>query len=61
MPLYRVIWEIDVAADTPRKAAKRARRYQTREGTTAVVFDVIEHDSDGEPVRVDLLDPDSPE
>lgn len=40
MTLYRVTWEIDVEADTPREAAIKARDYQTKPGTTATVFDV---------------------
>ena len=35
---YRVTWVIEVEADTPLNAAKRARFWQTRPGTTA--FDV---------------------
>jgi hypothetical protein len=37
---YRVIWLVEVEADTPLSAARRARFYQTRPGTTA--FDVSE-------------------
>jgi hypothetical protein len=37
---YRVTWVIEVEADTPLNAARRARFYQTRPGTTA--FDVSE-------------------
>lgn len=39
---YKVIWVIDVTASTPLEAAKRAREAQTREDTTAVVFDVFD-------------------
>jgi hypothetical protein len=37
---YRVTWVIEVEADTPLSAAKRARFYQTQPGTT--VFEVSE-------------------
>jgi len=37
---YRVTWVIEVEADTPLSAARRARFYQTQPGTT--VFEVSE-------------------
>jgi hypothetical protein len=37
---YRVTWVVEIEADTPLNAARRARFYQTRPGTTA--FDVTE-------------------
>jgi hypothetical protein len=37
---YRVTWVVEVEADTPLSAARRARFYQTRPGTTA--FEVFE-------------------
>ena len=37
--LYRVRWEIEVEAETPREAAEKARHYQTKSGTTAAVFE----------------------
>jgi hypothetical protein len=40
--LYRVLWEIEVEAETPREAAERARHYQTKPGGTATVFEVAE-------------------
>ena len=51
---YLVSWEIEVVAANPRAAAKQARKHQIAEGTTAVVFDVV--DGAGELTRVDLLD-----
>jgi hypothetical protein len=39
---YVVSWTIDVEADSPREAAEMARACQTRQGTTAVVFEVRE-------------------
>lgn len=44
MPLYRVRWEIDIEADNPLEAAKKARYFQTKPNTTATVFDVFEND-----------------
>ena len=54
---YRVTWVIEVEADTPISAARRARFYQTRPGTTA--FDVSEvclcaAQRYGSPVTIDL-------
>ena len=59
---YRVTWVIEVEADTPLSAARRARFHQTRPGTTA--FDVSEvclcaAQRYGPPVTIDLTpDPD---
>ena len=55
--LYRVRWEIEVEAETPREAAEKARHYQT--GTTPAVFEVAEvHPYAirryGDPVVIDL-------
>jgi hypothetical protein len=51
-----VAWAIDVSADSPREAAQQARDAQTREGTTATVFEVAQQIGErfGEPVTVDL-------
>lgn len=43
---YRVIWEIDVDADSPTGAAKEALKIQRDKNSTASVFEVIEHESD---------------
>jgi hypothetical protein len=62
--LYRVRWEIEVEAETPREAAQKARFYQTKPGTTATVFEVAEirpyavHRY-GQPVTIDLTPEDS--
>ena len=40
--MYRVRWEIDVPADSPREAARKARACMLRPNTTATVFDVQE-------------------
>lgn len=50
MKTYRVLWEIDIEAETPVEAAKRAREYQ-RPGTCALVFECIH---DGVSTLVDL-------
>jgi hypothetical protein len=54
---YRVTWVIEVEADTPLSATRRARFYQTRPGTT--VFEVSEvclcpAERYGPPVTIDL-------
>lgn len=56
MPMNLVQWEIDVEADSPHAAAQHAMVIQKRPDSTATVFDVIEHDGDGEAIRVDLLE-----
>lgn len=53
MALYRVTWEIDIDADSPRDAANKARVLQTRDGTTATVFSV---QPDGQPGEVEIID-----
>ena len=40
--LYRVRWEIEIQAATPRDAAEKARHYQVKPGTSATVFEVAE-------------------
>jgi hypothetical protein len=57
--LYRVLWEIEVEAETPLEAAEKARHYQVKPGTTATVFEVAEvHPYAvrryGDPVVIDL-------
>jgi hypothetical protein len=51
--LYRVVWEIDIYAQSPREAAKEARAIQQDKDSTATVFDVAEEDGD-KTVRIDL-------
>lgn len=56
MRRYLVTWEIDIFdAASPEDAARKAFEIMQRPGTSATVFDVIEHDSNGEAVRVDLM------
>jgi hypothetical protein len=50
---YRVVWEIDIEADTPREAAEHALNIQQKHYTTATVFDVIDKKT-LETTRVDL-------
>jgi hypothetical protein len=49
---YRVTWEIDISASSPREAAQYARDAQLRRDTEAVVFSV----RDGSVAIIDLLD-----
>lgn len=59
MPGYVVTWTVDIfGADSPREAAQKAFDMVRKPDTTATVFDVIEHDGDGIPARVDLLEED---
>ncbi len=46
MKTYRVSWEIDIDADSPRGAAEKARAIQRDPESLATVFDVIEMDGD---------------
>lgn len=50
---YRVVWEIDIDAGSPREAAEKALAIQRRAGSSAVVFDV--RGEDAELTRVDLF------
>lgn len=54
MPSYLVTWEIDIDADTAHEAARQAHEIVCRPDTLANVYKVIEHDSNGEAVTVDL-------
>lgn len=56
---YRVTWEIDIYADTPEEAARRALEIQLDSISTATVFDVL--DEEGETTRVDLYELDQEE
>ncbi len=53
--LYRVVWENDIYAQSPREAAKEAQAIQQDKGAMATVFDVTEEDSD-KTVRIDLAE-----
>ena len=55
MKTYRVVWEIDIEAESPVKAAIEARAAQLDDDSWAVVFDVHE-DDENRTHRIDLLD-----
>jgi hypothetical protein len=40
---FRVIWEIEIEADSPKEAVQRAREVQLRPDMPATVFDVWDH------------------
>ena len=50
---YRVRWEIDIDADTPLQAAKRAQVYQRSRDSLATVYQVYER---LEPVKMEEID-----
>jgi len=54
MTKFRVAWEIDIEADTPREAAEEALKTQQEKGSEAVYFTVANFDT-GETEDVDLL------
>lgn len=56
--MYRLTWEIDVDAESPREAAEKAFAIIREALTTATVLDVIKHDG-SEVMRVDLLEPET--
>lgn len=53
---YRLVWEIDICATSPKAAAKKALKYQRDPDSTATVFDVF--NEKGKVTRVDLLEMD---
>jgi hypothetical protein len=64
---YRVVWEIDIHATSPRQAARKALAIQRDASSLATVFDVYRTDTGsetdalkllagGEPARIDLED-----
>jgi hypothetical protein len=56
MSEYRVTWEIDIEADSPREAAWQAREYQLDPDTGACVFEVAERADDGSYGTATLID-----
>jgi hypothetical protein len=40
---YRVIWEIDVHADSPQQAAEQARAVQLDPGSPATIFSIFDY------------------
>lgn len=55
MAMFLVNWDIGIEADTAWEAAEKARGYQVKDGTSALVFDVTEKVS-GATVCVDLYE-----
>lgn len=49
---YRVVWEIDIEADSPIEAAEEAYDTQRSPASTATVFDVFGEDGTEEQVDV---------
>jgi hypothetical protein len=54
MPLYHVIWEIDLDSETPKEAAERALEIHRDPESIATVFHV--RDEYGNFTKVDLSD-----
>jgi hypothetical protein len=52
---FRVIWEIEIEADSPKQAAQEARVIQLTPGMSATVFDVWAHGT-GRMHRIDLIE-----
>jgi hypothetical protein len=52
---FRVIWEIEIEADSPQEAAQEARAIQLTPGMPATVFDVWAHAA-GKMHRIDLIE-----
>lgn len=55
-PAFRVIWSIDLHADSALDAARQARAIQLRPDSTATVFDVIPSNADAERIDLDEVD-----
>ena len=51
---FHVVWEIDIYAETPQKAAEAAWELMGESGSTACYFEVF--DQDGNKTNVDLLE-----
>lgn len=56
MPTYYVTWEIEIDAESPREAAELALKIQRNPESTAVVFGVMEFDTEEDKVQIDLLE-----
>jgi hypothetical protein len=52
---FRVIWEIEIEAESPTEAAQQARAIQLTPGMPATVFDVWAHVA-GKIHRIDLIE-----
>lgn len=53
---YRVTWTIDLAATSPREAARKALKVQRDPDSSALLFEVKEFDTDEDFQSIDLLD-----
>ena len=47
---YRVVWEIDIEANSPEEAARQALEIQRDPGSTAHVFDTWDEGGNHKPV-----------
>jgi hypothetical protein len=54
---FRVIWEVEIEADSPKEAAQQARAIQLTPGMAATVFDVWAYVA-GKMHRIDLVEED---
>jgi hypothetical protein len=57
MKQFRVLWEIDIYADTAKEAAEKALEIQRDANSMATFFEV--HDGEGHIKGIDLLDEES--
>jgi hypothetical protein len=53
---YLVTWEIDIDADTPEEAARKALAIQRNPDSIATIFDVVRYDSNDMFTRVDITE-----
>lgn len=60
MPTYRVMWEIDIEAETKREAAEEALRIQRDPDSIATVFMVRDRVMPYETIAIDLREPEAP-
>lgn len=56
MTLYHIEWHIEIDADSPTDAAKRALKMHRDPDSTATVFNVTKHDSSGVPLSIDAAE-----
>lgn len=58
MTLYRLTWEIEIEAESPREAAEIAREWLLDPTAECVVFEVRDFDNQESSVLIDLLEED---
>jgi hypothetical protein len=56
MPEYRITWEIQITADSPREAAEQALAIQRDPNSIATVFDVADDDGNIERINLEEID-----